>query len=139
MEIKDYLHLYLGCEAIMTTDHWFIAEGELRVKITGVAVFNPGGAYVFYSRDSAKGNERMQYFKPILRRLSSMTEEEKMWIASIWNAPWPTAEYNPVIPVQPEGYAPSIFGCAEITRDLCKRGYDLFGLIDAGLAIEQQS
>lgn len=60
--------------------------------------------------------------KPILRRLSSMTTEESHW----WNAR-----------KQRKGFMAQVH--ADNTLWLCSKSFDLFGLIDAGLAIDAKT
>jgi hypothetical protein len=108
--IKDYLHLYIGCRAEATT-----VEG---------AVSNVAISYTLL-HDWDGWLERI---KPILRKLSSMTEEEfqhminEGWIGAPTFTNWTKIVYKP-----------------EQFRYLLAKGFDLFGLIDSGLAIEKQS
>ena len=99
-EIKDYLHLYLGC----------IGRGD-------------SGAAIFLSADTlSKINRGDISFRPILRNLSDMTTEELELFADL-NI---KSDYKNVYEKQ-----------AEITRFLLSQEFDLFGLIEAGLAIDK--
>jgi hypothetical protein len=62
--------------------------------------------------------------KPILRPLSDMTQKERKQIGPTWHK-----EYEPEI-------TDNEFNTEEI-RLMLSKGFDLFGLIDAGLAIDK--
>lgn len=101
---KDYLHLYLGCEA-----YW----QEEGYKST-------------YSRPIDFDMLRdADWIKPILRPLSSMTEEEGNELEMMG--------HNAVV----NKFEINQFHAAR-TRYLLSKGFDLFGLIEAGLAIEKK-
>lgn len=107
-QFKDVAHLYLGCkikteEGIGTLDE-ISTEKSDDVTIT--------------SYDLVHAYLRFDEFKPILRPLSDMTdEEEKASRAMYHNA----GNYN--------------FGIAAKTNYLLSLGFDLFGLIENGEAI----
>ncbi len=97
MNIKDYLHLYLGCDMLDISDN-------------STYTLHPEMLYA-----SIKDGD-----KPILRPLSDMTEDESEFVA---DAAW-------------QG-KPTIYMNAEITAYLLSKHFDLFGLIEAGLAIDK--
>jgi hypothetical protein len=133
MKLQDYLHLYIGCEGIAET----IAKFKTRLVISN---------HTNDMRDGVDLEDAIQYnFKPILRPLSDMTEEE---FREIFN------------PIQPKDVADEDFKDAmqnliengidafdfdgmsaqtvfELTRKLLSKHFDLFGLIEAGLAIDK--
>jgi hypothetical protein len=126
-KIEDYLHLYIGCEVAAPNpydDHGVeIAKGVL----TGLhGEYGPEIQFII-DGNAEEHPEYVQFIKvkPILRRLSSMTEEE----TAHWNK---LKRYNPVN------------GKVEMFQEhneeqflwLLSKGFDLFGLIDAGLAID---
>ena len=109
MNIKDYLHLYLGCEFIGRYVDW--DEDNFPITITYQTLLNV---------------ERYTTIKPILRPLSSMTGEEKKELEKI--------EKNEY--VADAGIEQDIWTSKEFLYLLSKH-FDLFGLIDAGLAIDK--
>lgn len=113
-KIEDYLHLYLGCE---------IKIGD-QIEILD-AVGQSGEFESLY-----KGHLRNFYHisvgvKPILRPLSDMTEEEKFEIQQI--SGW--VDYN--------HYINQGFCKPEVFKYLLSKSFDLFGLIESGLAIDK--
>jgi hypothetical protein len=94
--IRDYLHLYLGCEC-WWEDKYGDSGGRTEID--------------FYMIAELYG-ERIK-LKLILRPLSNMTEEEM------------------------KESEPFMFDSFELTRYLLSKHFDLFGLIDAGLAIDK--
>lgn len=134
-KIEDYLHLYIGCQGKISDGIATINN----VDITGVTIDQ-------VNRGSFTCN-------PILRPLSDMTEEEKMQLIRICH---PEKEY-PIIKyidldkevlnfsskTQRMKYY-RIFACGfygtwhpEEMKYLLKQGFDLFGLIESGLAIDK--
>jgi hypothetical protein len=148
MDIKDYLHLYFGCECELTRDEYTFPHGV------------PLSPY-----------ELSQYLKgtisvkPMLRPLSDMTEEERKEIfALVFKREFPKSGsilFFPEITTYAqaryvlwsgidrlgiEAHGRVWADCDlhhykhnqhEITRWLLARHFDLFGLIDAGLAIDK--
>lgn len=94
-DIKDYLHLYLGCQVLI--------DGETLVTLVGFSHTYDIELYV--------NNQWLhhRFCKLLLRPLSDMTDEE---MDEVW------------------------YGPSERTRYLLSKGFDLFGLIEAGLAID---
>jgi hypothetical protein len=149
-EIKDYLHLYLGCDT-----NYGLLEG-IRDQY----------AYTIVSgKDTIRGN--VWDIKPILRPLSDMTDSELIEFAKIHNSDieWYMQDGLCIgrenIGVQQHFYfddelfftaeiCNNIFGQEsegdtqisnitpfETTRLLLSKHFDLFGLIEAGLAIDK--
>jgi hypothetical protein len=126
MEIKDCLHLYLGC---------------LGLGGSGCAVVLNGNAYDLIMRDEMT-------FKPILRPLTDMTIGEFRGAAEITtpkdkleeatNEQFQAAHNEIIIGtfdgLDFEGVPSKIV--FELTRYFLSKHFDLFGLIDAGLAID---
>lgn len=102
-DISQYLHLYLGCEL----------KSEKYPKDT------PLDTEILHAieHDNLYGE-----FKPILRPLSSMTEEENKERFNEWYLK--------------EENTPLERNAREI-KYLLSKHFDLFGLIDAGLAIDK--
>jgi hypothetical protein len=124
MNIKDYLHLYLGCRVRIEEDE--VATGILigLVERDGYNTEHPCRVKI-----ERKGKHSLYYcfdypeIKPILRPLSSMTEDEKKELDAIEKngSSYPTVAY----------------ALAPCFAWLLSKHFDLFGLIDAGLAIDK--
>jgi hypothetical protein len=80
--------------------------------------------------------ERYTYFKPILRPLSDMTEEEAMELAGFFGAQSAMSTQ-----LDKADFARRLMGndyCSpQSVRYLLSRNFDLFGWIEAGLAIDK--
>lgn len=116
MELKDYLHLYWGCDCICSL--WDLPGGDFITKIGGLELQIP---------------RRVK--KLILRPLSDMTEEEKQSYRRFMRA----FSTNNILPVIKSGHLINEHhsrASVEATVWLLRQGFDLFGLIDAGLAID---
>lgn len=138
-KIEDYLHLYLGCD---------VTDGEHVMKLLSVGIYGYTAA-----NDEVKSQGMFHRVKPILRPLSSMTEEEKTTIGKM--AGWyeggvifnehhfeikhdtfkemafdslTRANEHDADRLGPKAYF-------EMMPYLLSRSFDLFGLIEAGLAI----
>lgn len=78
--IKDYLHLYLGCDLFITDAE----DNSLSyvVKFLGIteSEVEPGRTIVI--ADNEFEELYIEHVKPVLRKLSSMTEEEATQILS---------------------------------------------------------
>jgi hypothetical protein len=140
-DIKDFIHLYLGCEVDVQK-----SIGNLKVPLRGriceVSRQSNHSDWVKVQFDQCVTilNNRFEgitsnfhtffinhdYIKPMLRPLSDMTEEE----TSYWNK---LKRYNPVNDkvtlYQEHNEAQFIW--------LLSRSFDLFELIPAGLAIDK--
>lgn len=109
-KISDYLHLYLGCD-IMILCYKDYSGGTY--KLTGKIFANIIDNY----------NPKEDLIKPILRPLSDMTEEEREELNDIelGESSWPTV-------------ARALAPCFAW---MLSKGFDLFGLIESGLAIDK--
>jgi hypothetical protein len=150
MEIKlnDYIHLYLGSEVFVQKKQG--NENLLRGQICDVTSGSNHGDWIRVSFDTCvtvinshfeevKSNFHTFFIgedtiKLSLRRLSSMTDEE---IDDVWHG----HETQDVLVMEySDGRnVRKVSLTAERTRYLLSKGFDLFGLIDAGLAIEKDS
>jgi hypothetical protein len=130
--IKDYLHLYMGCEA------------QIQSAQNGVVINNPiTGMTIHYASTG------QTIVKPILRKLSSMTEEEardmikfirgvaqidQLIISNICDIhiEWHFYDVRHIARwIKFDELNPSQF------QYLLSKGFDLFGLIEEGLAIDK--
>lgn len=122
-KIEDYLHLYLGCKVELDNGGSKVYNRKL-IAVGGVddepyckLRLGDAGEGQFVHAVLLKENRA----KPILRPLSSMTEEEREEAAT-------TATIH--------GAHITITTHYEGMRYLLSKHFDLFGLIDAGLAID---
>ncbi len=150
-QIRDYLHLYLGCQV----------EYDDRIGIIH-QYFLPAGKHregeVWFCSLEENGNPEMSCsvpctkVKPILRPLSDMTEDEAIRVTGL-------SEYAPnftIVKVTRNEYKDLIvswkglddvpkefnatgelFFCAEQFQYLLSKHFDIFGLIEDGLAIDK--
>lgn len=122
MEIKpqDYIYLYLGCDVsngIEVGKLVGVTESEYeRGKTISLIDFGADSFIEWYAEET----------KPILRKLSEMTEEESAAMRKLFS------EMADNDKAQGEIWA-------DQTRHMLKQGFDLFGLIPAGLAIDKTS
>lgn len=159
MNIKDYLHLYLGCEVIIT-EHWSCA-GAFTYKAGEVLKLTPGLLELMHNTHNSV------QASPLLRPLSDMTEEELREAMTICYRSVYSSEpsFDSIEMVEDEsggglkatehpewayGLTITLDGpmfsangrflnipVFDVTRYLLSRGFDLFGLIDAGLALDK--
>lgn len=134
--IKDVIHLYLGCEV----EYGY--EGRTRIgKLVGNderygwQIFDPGRPFAPYH------HVRVGLLKLLLRPLSSMTEEElKEWIgpASVNFTEHYCKKKLREISSSIYGLFNYIgfYGNYNSIPWLLSKGFDLFGLLDAGLAVD---
>ena len=124
-DIKDYLHLYLGCE-VMCHYEERSKKGDYDFKGTFEGI-DCGQYQVFHGQKKAflvhKYNAKN--IKPILRPLSDMTENEAKELAEIKRSPSAGKTVT-----RTELYAAT-------THYLLSKHFDLFGLIESGLAIDK--
>lgn len=117
MNIKDYLHLYIGCEVDTNVQGQYIHPYGC-IKIEELTVEN-----LFIILERMRFNEEY-YCKPILLPLSDMTEEE-------------SREHDQIEMVKVKTLDGTIVHDANAVAWLLSKHFDLFGLIDAGLAIDK--
>lgn len=114
-KIEDYLPLYLGCQL-------FEMGGGIG-EFLGLAKFGDRGFQIF---NNCSSNEPywggIALYKPILRSLSDMSEEE--------SEKWRQISLLIPDPIECD---------AERTRYLLSKYFDLFNLIESGLAIDKNS
>lgn len=121
MEIKDYLHLYLGCTVEIPDSQ--IQKHGLVKSIRKATFLGFADYYRLESRvgfrAGPEGRVSTFFIKPILRPLSDMTDEEREQAEIVYKG---------------NGVLESHF---ESMRFLLSKHFDLFGLIDAGLALDK--
>lgn len=109
--LKEVLHLYLGCEVCVTHPAASfcrdILDADLLTRL--------------YSDELP-----LEYYKLILRPLSDMTEEEE-------------TEYTSLVDQWNFGFRRNMLGAATATKYLLSKHFDLFNLIPDGLAIDKNA
>jgi hypothetical protein len=115
-ELKDFIHLYLGCQCQFETDT-FILDGIIGGQIV----------YSTESDESGEGIYDIEDIKPILRKLSDMTEEETNEFNMIYYDEQFETEYQKIITN------------AKATSFLLSKHFDIFNLIPSGLAIDSKT
>ena len=132
-ELKDYLHLYLGCEVKFPKSQSPKTNGVVKCDAECIHDLHEYGEW--------------EYCKPILRPLSDMTQDEAdvIWGILDWNERITGVaritdiirEFD-VIEEDNDTTSNAHWGyLCKILPYLLKYGFDLFGLIDAGLAIDK--
>lgn len=154
-ELKDYLHLYLGCEVL----------DDQKVKRTLRSVNIESDTCALTYNDIGEKEEGIDIVTPILRDLASMTDEEMLDIAKMHNdkAEWKIIDGKPMgrinigiqecLDIDSEmvlvheiknnifdqesegGYYRASLNNNEYIRYLLSKHFDLFGLIEEGLAV----
>lgn len=128
-KIEDYLHLYLGCEVTSKGDKQF----QFRHTLISI---NTNGLVQTYIKqafgNSSKNFFNIEYVTPVLRPLSDMTEEEYDELEILNN------DDDNVLEVKNDKFEFDYrVSTAVITKRMLHMGFDLFGLIDDGLAIDK--
>lgn len=146
-DIKDYLHLYLGCEGQYYAGYGRHGKQWVKARLVG---FTSQGKLILICYDK-KGAEwgydvvaGHDEFKPSLRRLSSITKEEVADLMGVdgfikrgnWSSPFFQCEYEDL---ENETHSKHLYlsqMSPEQTVFLLSKGFDLFNLIDEGLAFD---
>lgn len=151
-DIKEVIHLYLGCECEFYHEgfNFIPTVGKLKELYIDGSGNNISSVYV----GNRSINEKyFNYIKPILRSLDDITEEECIWIANLAF----TEEVTPLdrAAIGKEFIQYTFLGKGlnhkmiesveeigiehsfELTRYLLSKHFDLFGLIESGLAIDK--
>lgn len=150
-KIEDYLHLYLGCE--VEVDSKRPSGNELvddKRRGTFIGYADPHKISVKLAfRAGPHGQVNTFFVKPFLRPLSDMTEEEGREYAKHYgikgDLPCTISEENGYVKISIgyKNHGASLFPLSdygqkpESLRYLLSKHFDLFGLIEAGLAIDK--
>jgi hypothetical protein len=128
--IKDYLRFYLGCEVL--TDNGI--ETLVGVGLLG----SDAQRFRTIERFRSSTNDWSKENKIILRPLSDMSEDEALEVAEnilslngLNLDDWSAKDIVSAYVEQWDRYTP------EETKWLLSKGFDLFGLIESGLAIDK--
>lgn len=133
--LLTYLHFYIGCD-IEVRDEKYINNGIVVGKLRGMQYDRPLVEFL-----GSDGYEDINSCKPILRSLHDMTDFEAL---AIYNTAWPNHMINNDKKINhvrelflsedieyPTG---GLLGNMPVILLCLGQGFDLFGLIDAGLA-----
>jgi hypothetical protein len=123
MELKDYLHLYLGCE--MKFD-------KFTGTLTQIQKHPTDDTYDWYMVSCSNWHENdFSKYKPILRPLNDMTHEELQKCGNM------VYDFSDDPELNNHKWQDFEIGLAsEQFHWLLSKHFDLFGLIEAGLAID---
>lgn len=113
--LNDYLHLYTGCKV----EYEFTTIND-KIELRTGRVWGIVGSYCHIETNYGFAVKKIVEVKPILKRTTNMTDPE---IKAMPFKKYPNFEKMVFTPEQ--------------TIYLLKLGFDLFGLIDAGLAIDK--
>lgn len=132
IELKDYLHYYLNCRVKVANERYI--DGGYIGTILGVTE-----TQLLVDTGSSDGWEDIKYCAPILRPLSDITDEEKieMFDAECSDVSRITTIKKKIKFVD-EWLLSQRFGSASF-HYLLKQGFDLFSLIENGLAIDKKT
>lgn len=119
-KIEDYLYLYFGCE---------ISDGNRAGILCGFMVVKYGHRVNVLHSNGLRMTYQLKTWRPLLRPLSDMTEEEAIHL---------NADEEYIIEIM-DKYNPDRHWhlSANDMVYLLSKGFDLFGLIEAGLAIDK--
>ncbi len=126
-QIKDYLYLYIGCnvKVVSYPSHKFSDDAQL----IGITPYEEN-VQVCYAENGDIDWINFGCIKPVLRPLSDMTVEERREIAF-------KKQVLDDINMRSSTDMDIFIMCGDISRYLLKQGFDLFGLISSGLAIDK--
>lgn len=150
-ELKDFIHLYIGCDVLITDEELakdlIEAGGNGRGVLTGLhGEYGPEFA-AYECHHTSESPEYTWHLKLILRPLESITEGEAKQYARLrgYNDDYivnfkfkekgfefgtgGSKTFLCLVPPHGDRHTPECF------RYLLSKGFDLFGLKDAGLAI----
>lgn len=115
--IEDYLHLYLMCKCkfIHSNSVWVLTS--VGYSFSEISSEDGEASHIVMSKE----------VKPILRPLSDMTEEERKEFEATQTA----IRATPVHQIMVSVWTPESF------RWALSKHFDLFGLIESGLAIQK--
>lgn len=139
LSAKD-LAMYLGCECVITyvNPKWYGYINNLNRQVR----LRP--SILALAEDKIDG-EKLAEVKPILRKLSSMTEEEakEIWIKILDRDKLEKDEsYVSFLHSDEESYGPEIWqmiGSVNVWQYLLSKSFDLFNYIEQGLALDVET
>lgn len=143
IEIKDYLHLYLGCEVAVIDKmaaEYNCEEIIYTDKLKGVTESEVKPGEMIAIIGDVFQEEYIDRIKPILRPLSDMSDDE-CWYSQNAFGHFVKGTSEPYIQNRLHCIKDSYTDFRNILPHqfawLLKQGFDLFGLIESGLAIDK--
>jgi hypothetical protein len=137
-EIKDFIHLHLGCECETKVKYPSGGTSNVKAVFVGIDRLSVDTSYTtrpfdIYGKPWDHFHETKEAPIPILRELSSMTEADSLKIFGVKNK-WKlfTEERTDKTFDAPDRW---LFTPNE-TVELLKLSFDIYGLLESGLAIE---
>ncbi len=138
-ELKDVIHFYLPCQAIRIKDIEKCKDDKRHLNYATKTAFNimsewefegkTVGPLICFGEQRQYDQEQVSNIKLILRTLSDMTEEEYTHFEKL------THLHNSHICEMADEVIEH--GTPEIFAYAIKQGFDLFGLIESGQAIDK--
>jgi len=123
--IKDYLHYYIGCDVLLRLEGY---ENPMPITGIGETFF----VLKFQNGDSKIRIQHINCIRLILRPLSSMTDEELNVCGNM------IYDFSDDPELSKHKWRDFEIGLApEQFHYLLQQGFDLFGLIESGLAIDK--
>lgn len=129
MDIKDYIHFYIGQKHIRELHR---KSGEVDVIGPMIISGHDVATWNQFTHQSLSYNETLNAIdKPILRKIESMTEEEMNECGNL--------DYDFSNDPELNQWSHLDFDCILTPNQftwMLKRGFDLWGFIDVGLAVD---
>ena len=127
-ELKEVIHLYLGCDAIIGKQSGQENAKHLIGTLVGYDTKNKGTCtFIYYDKGVSTTCITPTSIKPILRPISDMTQEESKIYHSL----------NKLYPASPVHHIMVEHATFETFAWLLKKQFDLFELIESGQAIDK--
>lgn len=117
MKLEQYLHLYLGCDCVVA--------GHIQ-KLTGISYDGTQNTWWAYFDGVENCYALVSETNPILRQLSNMTEDEAQDLMKQSNT-------HTFIRNHDSHYKYT----AQQLQWLLSKGFDVFGLIESGIALDK--
>jgi hypothetical protein len=144
-KIEDYIHLYIGCEVMFCA----IEGVPYKCKLVGVTTDSEGAHRIQLAEIEDDGElgsifwDHLEFIDPILRPLDSMTEEEAIELLCL-TVPTTYVDVKKggiAYGTEEAGVEYLFFASIDASRFkwLLSKGFDLFGLITDGLALNRNT
>lgn len=137
-QLKDVLHLYIGCESKVTGGEFYDDGLGKIVVIDHEEHLITVSDRTIYDRTKYCVEADISDITPILRPLSDMTEDEVNYVYLFIHNQKLTYKWQNAIMHLSDGIRNGGIGFTpELTIYLLSRSFDLFGLIESGQAIDK--
>lgn len=129
-KLIDYIRYYIGA------DCWVQGQDEEKpIKLTGLSWDDLTGEWWCYFENTETSYALIQDVAPILIKLEDMTEEDKKQITYDGYKMLRNEQEDRVLPAKIQ----SCMWVARQTHYMLSKGYDLWNLIESGLAIDRKT